>query len=95
MDIATLFNKKTQIITKSKIRYEGEMFKIDSASSTIALKNVVSFGTEGRRPGSEIQAQATVYDYISFKGQDIEKILPINESAGSASEPPGIAANNN
>jgi len=68
MDIANLFNKKTQIITKSKIRYEGEMYKIDSASSTIALKNVVSFGTEGRRPGSEIQPSTTVYDYISFKG---------------------------
>jgi len=55
MDITKIINKKAQIITKSKIRYEGEVYKVDSATSTIALKNVVSFGTEGRRPGYEIQ----------------------------------------
>ena len=49
-----LGSNKMQIITKSKIRYEGELFKIDAAASTIALKSVVSFGTEGRRPENEI-----------------------------------------
>lgn len=63
-----MLSKKIQIMTKSKIRYEGEIFKIDTANSTIALKNVVSFGTEGRRAGNEILPSATVYDYISFKG---------------------------
>lgn len=79
MDPASLFSKKIQILTKSKIRYEGELFKLDAANSTIALKNVVSFGTEGRRPGNEIQPATTVYDYIAFKGIDIEKILQNND----------------
>lgn len=82
-----MLSKKIQIMTKSKIRYEGEIFKIDTNNSTIALKNVVSFGTEGRRPGNEILPSATVYDYISFKGQDIEKIETNNNSPLPGSNP--------
>lgn len=84
MDVASLFNQRIEIYTKSKIRYEGELFKIDAANATVALKNVVSFGTEGRRPGNEITPSTTVYDYISFKGPDIERILPKTNAPANA-----------
>jgi len=48
---------------------------IDSSNRRISLKNVVSFGTEGRRPGNEIMPSTAFYDYIHFKIEDIDKIF--------------------
>ena len=59
---------RISIITKSEIRYEGTLYQINAQDQNIALSNVRSFGTEGRRPGSEIQASNNAYDYIVFRG---------------------------
>ena len=57
-------------------RYIGILHEIDSETSTVALEQVISYGTEGRRgvPDEEIAATEKVYDYIVFKGSDVKDL---------------------
>lgn len=54
--------------------YVGTLHKIDSENSTVALEQVVSFGTEGRRPEDEVAPTDIVYDYIVFRGSDVKDL---------------------
>ena len=56
--------------------YVGTLHDINPEASTIALENVVSHGTEGRRgnPSEEIPASTSVYEYIVFRGSDVKDI---------------------
>lgn len=61
--------------------YVGTLHKIDSESSTVALEDVKSYGTEGRRSGDEeVAASDKVYNFIVFRGSDV-KDLRIEKSA--------------
>jgi protein LSM14 len=61
----SLFKKnKVTIISKSEIRYEGYMHDLNLKDKMITLSEVISFGTEGRRPGNEIAPSQVVYEYI-------------------------------
>lgn len=70
--------------------YIGTLHQIDSESSTVALENVRSYGTEGRRgnPAEEVPASETIYEYIVFKGSDV-KDLTILE-APKENKPPQV-----
>lgn len=59
--------------------YVGTLHEISSENSTVALEQVVSFGTEGRRPDDDVPPSNVVYEYIVFRGSDV-KDLRIEEA---------------
>lgn len=68
--------------------YVGTLHEINSESSTVALEQVISHGTEGRRGGEdEIAGSDNVYEYIVFRGSDV-KDLRIEEPAQKKPQPP-------
>jgi protein LSM14 len=40
-----------QLITNAHVRYEGTLMEVDKTERSMKLKDVRSFGTEGRRNG--------------------------------------------
>ena len=62
------------LISKSEIRYEGTLYTIDTANSTVALQSVRSFGTEDRKAEGHIPPSSEVFDYIIFRGTDIKDL---------------------
>lgn len=58
-------------------RYVGTLHEINSETSTVALEQVKSYGTEGRRggdPEQEIPPNEQIYDYIVFRGSDVKDL---------------------
>jgi protein LSM14 len=71
---ALLKDKRIRIITVSEIRYEGTLYQINTKDKTIALKNVVAFGTEDRKADQVIPPSQNVYELINFKASHIKDI---------------------
>jgi len=64
---------KISLITTSDIRYEGILYTLNREESTIAVQNVRSFGTEGRRC-LEVPMSNEIYDFIIFRGKDLKDL---------------------
>ncbi|KAA8651866.1 hypothetical protein EYZ11_004196 [Aspergillus tanneri] len=92
MDMNHLIGQRFNLISKSDIRYVGTLHEINPEASTIALENVVSFGTEGRRgnPAEEIAPSTSVYEYIVFRGSDVKDISVAEEKESTQSEQPQV-----
>ena len=74
-DPGDYIGSKISLISKSEIRYEGILHDINNNDSSLTVQNVKSYGTEGRKKvGPQIPPSAEIYDYIVFKGTDIQDI---------------------
>ncbi|KAG1242051.1 hypothetical protein G6F68_016383 [Rhizopus microsporus] len=78
-----------ELISLSDIRYVGILHSINAQDSTVGLKQVRSFGTEGRKGNSdeEIPPSEHVFDYVVFRGSDI-KDLQVFEAPPKPTPPP-------
>ena len=73
-------------------RYVGTLHEINSETSTVALENVSSFGTEGRRNNSdeEIPPSDSVYEYIVFRGTDVKDLRIEETPVRKENKPPQV-----
>ncbi|KAJ5832653.1 hypothetical protein N7474_000964 [Penicillium riverlandense] len=89
MDMNHLIGQRFNLISKSDIRYVGTLHEINPEASTIALENVMSYGTEGRRgnPADEVAPSSSVYEYIVFRGSDVKDISVAGEEKPEPAKP--------
>lgn len=68
------------------------MHEINSETSTVALENVTSFGTEGRKsnPDEEIAPSDSIYEYIVFRGSDVKDLRIEEAPAVKENKPPQV-----
>jgi protein LSM14 len=81
---------KISLVSKAKIRYEGILYTIDANESTVALSKVRSFGTEDRPTDRPVPARDEIFEYIIFRGADIEDLQVREPPSSSLSQDPAI-----
>ncbi|KAF9930936.1 hypothetical protein FBU30_011045 [Linnemannia zychae] len=67
---------KISLISRSDIRYVGILHHLNPTDSTVALEQVKSYGTEGRRgnPAEEIPPNDNIFEFIVFRGSDVKDL---------------------
>uniref|UniRef100_A0A673CQK9 LSM family member 14B n=1 Tax=Sphaeramia orbicularis TaxID=375764 RepID=A0A673CQK9_9TELE len=65
---------KISLISKAQNRYEGILYTIDKLNSTVVLAKVKCHGTEGRPTDRPTPPKDDVYEYITFRGSDIQSL---------------------
>ncbi|UJR15438.1 hypothetical protein I4U23_002381 [Adineta vaga] len=81
---------KISLVSKAKIRYEGILYTIDANESTVALSKVRSFGTEDRPTDRPVPARDEIFEYIIFRGADIEDLQVREPPQSSMTQDPAI-----
>lgn len=82
------------LISKQEIRYVGTLVVINSKEQTLILKDVKSYGSEGRRKGGsdEVPPSAKVYEHIVFRAQEL-KDFSVIKSPEKGFKDPAILSN--
>ncbi|TAQ90841.1 hypothetical protein B7494_g837 [Chlorociboria aeruginascens] len=88
--MSEFLGSRISLVSRSDIRYVGTLHEINSETSTVALENVTSFGTEGRKnnPDEEIPPSDSVYEYIVFRGSDVKDLRIEEPPATKENKPP-------
>ncbi|KAK9466653.1 Scd6-like Sm domain-containing protein [Lipomyces arxii] len=75
--MSNYIGSRISLFSNSDIRYSGILHDIDSEASTLTLRQVRSFGTEGRlgNPDLEVPAGDTVYEFIVFRGAEVKDLV--------------------
>ncbi|CAF1360912.1 unnamed protein product [Didymodactylos carnosus] len=81
---------KISLVSKAKIRYEGILYTIDANESTVALAKVRSYGTEDRPTERPVPAREEVFEYIIFRGADIEDLQVCEPPQSAVTQDPAI-----
>jgi hypothetical protein len=94
---AKILNKKVDLITVSNIRYEGVLIQIKNEEKRLLLKDVKSFGTEGRNNGvNEIPTPPAddpnnLYSFVEFQTPMIKEMY-LAEQVGPVPSDPAIVS---
>jgi len=92
-DLDNLLGSRISLITIQDLRYDGVLFSINAAESSIVLKDVRTLGTEDRvtDPSKKVAATANVISFVSFPGAEI-KDLYVHEPKSDEAQPPPAPA---
>ncbi|XP_029012636.1 protein LSM14 homolog B-like [Betta splendens] len=82
---------KIGLISKAHNRYEGILYTVDKANSTVVLAKVKCFGTEGRPTDRPTPPKDDIYEYITFRGSDIKDITLCEATRAHHGLPPDPA----
>jgi len=93
--MSSYIGRQISLISTSDVRYEGKLFSIDPTESTIALENVRQMGTEDRSTDKVIEASPTVYEYIIFRGENIQNLKLVDQETDNVilNDPAVLEAN--
>eukprot|EP00397_Hematodinium_sp_SG-2012_P004190 GEMP01004201.1.p1 GENE.GEMP01004201.1~~GEMP01004201.1.p1 ORF type:complete len:831 (+),score=189.43 GEMP01004201.1:329-2821(+) len=77
--VARYIGSKISLITTSNIRYEGTLYTLNHKDSTIAVKDVRSYGTESRKVSRQVDQSNEIYDLIVFRGDELKDLTVLEE----------------
>ncbi|KAM3078064.1 hypothetical protein ACMFMG_002634 [Clarireedia jacksonii] len=90
--MSEFIGSRISLVSRSDIRYVGTLHEINSENSTVALENVKSYGTEGRKENAdeEIPPSDSTYEYIVFRGSDVKDLRIEEAPAPKENKPPQV-----
>ena len=81
------------LVSRSDLRYEGQLVAISREHSTVELSSVRCFGDEGRRRGdSAVRPSDQIFEGIVFRSQDIKDMHVLNAFPPGLTRDPAIVA---
>ncbi|KAF5108534.1 hypothetical protein DV452_004796 [Geotrichum candidum] len=87
--MAQFIGKTITLISNSENRYVGILHEINAQDSTVSLRHVRSYGSEGRRNGiNEFPPSDRVFEYIVFRGSDVKDLKISDEPPEPLNQPP-------
>ncbi|ETN36622.1 uncharacterized protein HMPREF1541_08900 [Cyphellophora europaea CBS 101466] len=90
MNMDHLIGQRFSLISKSEIRYVGTLHQINPEEATIALEDVLSYGTESRRVENFVPPSQQKFDFIVFRGSDVKDIKVVEEEESKQPTPPNV-----